>query len=186
MELKKFITIFDNILPIDVLDKFTKVCQSFPYEEGRVGKGEIVKKLRDVGVCGLDPYSESMTRVHWFNIIKSMVGNIVNRYLQQHKVINIYTNGVESMQILKYEKNNHYAWHYDHAPNTPRTLSLIYLINDDYEGGELCFRNPDGTEEFKIPKKKNRVIIWPSCFLYPHSVAPIKNGERLSIVAWTT
>ena len=30
----------------------------------------------------------------------------------------------------------------------------------------------------------NRMIIWPSTFLYPHTVKPVTKGTRYSVVAW--
>ena len=33
-------------------------------------------------------------------------------------------------------------------------------------------------------KRPNRLIIWPSSFMYPHCVTPIEKGIRYSIVAW--
>lgn len=186
MDLKNYINVYDDVFPEKVLNKLLKVCKNLTWKEGEVGQGEINKKVRKVNICDIGPFSESMTKVHWFYIIKDIIANTVSRYIEQNKIKTIYSNGIESIQFLKYQSSDHYAWHYDHAPQMSRTLSCIIFLNEDYEGGELCFRNPNGTNEFKIEKKRNRIIIWPSCFLFPHSVAPVKNGERYSIVAWTT
>ena len=66
----------------------------------------------------------------------------------------------------------------------PRTLSAIYLINDDYEGGNLIFGIPGSDQILKIERVKNRMIVWPSNFLYPHTVEPIIKGTRYSMVSW--
>jgi predicted 2-oxoglutarate/Fe(II)-dependent dioxygenase YbiX len=63
-------------------------------------------------------------------------------------------------------------------------MSCILLLNNDYEGGNLCFRNPDESGEWEVEVKPNRMIIWPSNFLYPHTVKPVTKGTRYSIVAW--
>ena len=86
--------------------------------------------------------------------------------------------------MLKYSESDHYVWHYDGGTNYPRTISCVYFLNEDYEGGELCFQNPDGTGEFAIPVKENRMVIWPSTFLYPHRVKPVKKGIRHALVSW--
>ena len=65
-----------------------------------------------------------------------------------------------------------------------RIYSCVFLINDDYEGGELAFKYPKSDEILKVEKKKNRLIIFPSNFLYPHTVLPVTKGERYSVVAW--
>ena len=62
----------------------------------------------------------------------------------------------------------------------------MVFINDNYEGGELVFKYPNSEDTTKIDKKKNRIIIWPSNFLYPHSVFPVTKGERYSVVAWAS
>ena len=72
----------------------------------------------------------------------------------------------------------------DHCKQYPRTLSGIFLLNNDYEGGELSFRNLDKTGEENIPVEPNRMIVWPSNFLFPHTVKPVKKGTRYSVVAW--
>jgi predicted 2-oxoglutarate/Fe(II)-dependent dioxygenase YbiX len=59
---------------------------------------------------------------------------------------------------------------------------MILMLNNDYEGGNLKFKFPD--EEIEIEKRPNRLIIWPSSFMYPHCVTPIEKGIRYSIVAW--
>ena len=91
---------------------------------------------------------------------------------------------ISDINVLKYEQSGFYTWHTDHFAAIPRTMSCILLLNNDYEGGNLCFRNPDGSGEMEIEVKPNRMIIWPSNFLYPHTVKPVTKGIRYSVVAW--
>ena len=58
-------------------------------------------------------------------------------------------------------------------------LSIIGLLNDDYEGGELIM-----FEDKKIDTKKGDLLIFPSNFLYPHKVTPVTKGVRYSYVSW--
>jgi predicted 2-oxoglutarate/Fe(II)-dependent dioxygenase YbiX len=57
-------------------------------------------------------------------------------------------------------------------------LSIVGLLNDDFEGGAftLC-----GEE---LPLKVGDIALFPSCFLYPHSVGTVTAGTRLSFVSW--
>ena len=32
--------------------------------------------------------------------------------------------------------------------------------------------------------KPGHVVIWPSNFMYPHAVEPVKKGIRYSVVSW--
>ena len=88
----------------------------------------------------------------------------------------------EPLQLLKYEKGGFYRKHVDHFTDIPRTLSFIYFLNNDYEGGELIFKL--GTGDIKIENKPNRLVIWPSNYLYPHEVTTVTKGTRYSLVTW--
>jgi len=58
-------------------------------------------------------------------------------------------------------------------------LSVIGTLNDDYEGGELIlFRDK------KIDMKAGDLLIFPSSFMYPHKIDPVKKGSRYSYVSW--
>ena len=59
------------------------------------------------------------------------------------------------------------------------TLSIIGILNDEYEGGELIM-----CEDKKIGTKRGDLLIFPSNFLYPHRIAPVTKGVRYSYVSW--
>jgi len=58
-------------------------------------------------------------------------------------------------------------------------LSVIGMLNDNYEGGELIF-----FKDKKINFEKGDILIFPSTFLYPHQVSLITKGIRYSYVTW--
>jgi predicted 2-oxoglutarate/Fe(II)-dependent dioxygenase YbiX len=58
-------------------------------------------------------------------------------------------------------------------------LSIIGILNDDYDGGELIM-----LEDKKIDTKKGDLLIFPSNFLYPHQITPVTKGVRYSYVSW--
>lgn len=82
--------------------------------------------------------------------------------------------------ILKYSKNEQFTDHIDHTVYEPRTISTIWYINDDYEGGEICFPRFN----IKYKPNKNELLLFPSTYTYNHSVLPVKNGTRYSVVSW--
>tara|TARA_R110000822_G_scaffold310547_2_gene443931 strand:- start:823 stop:1383 length:561 start_codon:yes stop_codon:yes gene_type:complete len=185
MELINFISIYDDIIHEKPLSKLIRVCKDFKWEDALVGKGNLDKDIRKVKMCVLSNCSDSITNVHWHNVMQNRFEAHLKKYVEVNDIKLMYSAQLETIQVLKYDKSDHYTWHYDSFPGINRTFSCVYFLNEDYEGGELCFRNPDGTGEFTIPKKKNRMIIWPSSFLYPHTVRPVKEGEKYSIVSWT-
>ena len=94
-------------------------------------------------------------------------------------------NLTDKKSILKYEKGGFYKKHIDHFRSAPRTLSCILLLNNDYEGGEETFLELANEHIIKtVDVRPGRLIIWPSNFLYPHQIQPIKKGTRYSIVSW--
>ena len=92
---------------------------------------------------------------------------------------------LSDFRFNRYTSNTFMAEHVDHIRSLfdgeqkgIPILSIIGLLNDDFTGGEfvLC--------DEVIPLKKNSLIIWPSIFLYPHKVMPIKSGTRYTFVGW--
>jgi hypothetical protein len=94
--------------------------------------------------------------------------------------------GYSSLRLNKYEKNKRMANHVDHIKSLFNgsvrgipILSIVGLLNDDYEGGEFIMFNNK-----KLDLKQGDILIFPSVFLYPHRVEPIKKGARYSFVSW--
>jgi hypothetical protein len=187
MEIKNFIKIYDEVLPWKVLSNLIRFSNVSNFKEAEVAGFDQNRKdfnIRKTYTLALSNLSDSMSNVHWFNLLY----NYFNKNLRQYKFdLNIldheYKN-VTNIEILKYENTGFYTWHVDHFADIPRTMSCILLLNNDYEGGNLCFRNPDGSGEWEVEVKPNRMIIWPSNFLYPHTVKPVTKGKRYSVVAW--
>ena len=184
--LTSYIMIFDDVLNKNILNTFKKICQTnLNYLNGAIvqGKNETVdKKIRNVGIYSLSALDSSLTMAHWASYLQNIFQQKLNKY-SSHLKINQNVS-ILDIQILKYKTGGHYQMHTDHGPSTPRTLSLIYFVNDNYKGGNLSFGlcNTKGTVE--IEKVSNRLIIWPSNFMYPHTVTPVTKGERYSVVSW--
>lgn len=184
MELKKFVTIFDDVLPLKVLSNLIRYSNKTDFEKGGVvGVGENLN-IRKTNTSHLTNVGPSMSNCHWHNILYSFFQNGLNKYKNLHNITDFSYSDIRDIEILKYEENGFYTWHTDHCAQIPRSMSCILLLNNDYEGGNLCFRNPDESGEWRVDVKANRMIIWPSNFLYPHTVLPVTKGIRYSVVAW--
>lgn len=188
-DIHSFICTFDNALPEIISDYFLKFCKHIDYEKAgvlaeRVGQADIVnEKVRKTLRCSLGSIEEkSLSKVHWSNLLVFAFSTFCKDYEKMFKIME--KTKIIDVQILKYESGGHYLFHTDDAPGVHRTLSCVYFVNDDYEGGDLVFGYPNSNKQTIIKKKKNRLIIFPSNFLYPHTVKPVKNGERYSVVAW--
>lgn len=91
-------------------------------------------------------------------------------------------NNVDSFQFTKYQKNGHYSWHTDSGiGNEDRFCSIVIQLNDEYEGGELMYKDVDDNE-IEFEKGKGNMFIFSSNI--QHCVRPVLNGDRYSLVSW--
>ena len=86
----------------------------------------------------------------------------------------------DQYSILKYGVGQKFVNHIDDHKDYHRRMSTIYYINDNYEGGEIVF------PRFNIRHKPvaNEFLIFPSTYVYNHSVLPVTSGERYAVVSW--
>jgi predicted 2-oxoglutarate/Fe(II)-dependent dioxygenase YbiX len=99
----------------------------------------------------------------------------------------------EPSLILHYGAGGHYIPHVDSETlykddiglemwekTLERDLSLVYFLNDDFEGGELVFPDLD----LKIKPQAGTLVCFPSDHHYVHGVNPVVSGHRFTIVTW--
>jgi hypothetical protein len=187
MEIKNFIKIYDEVLPWKVLSNLIRFANLQKFEESKIWGGDHSKtdfNIRRTYALSLFNSSPSLSNVHWYNLLLNYFDKFLKKYPSDINILDYSFSQINNIEILKYENTGFYTWHVDHFANIPRTMSCILLLNNDYEGGNLCFRDPDGSKEWEIEVKPNRMIIWPSNFLYPHTVKPVTKGIRYSVVAW--
>jgi Rps23 Pro-64 3,4-dihydroxylase Tpa1-like proline 4-hydroxylase len=92
----------------------------------------------------------------------------------------IYTTWHDSYGILKYGLGQKFTNHIDDHPDYHRRISTVYYLNDNYTGGEINF--PRFGITFK--PKANQMIVFPSTYVYNHSVSPVIEGIRYAVVSW--
>lgn len=110
-----------------------------------------------------------------------VIGNVFARLNANNRFLNLSED--DGYKLLKYpggDFNGKYENHTDHSSQHNRFFTIIIMVNDDYEGGDLTFFC--GLK--KIDTKAGRVITFPSAYLFPHAVAPTISGERRSIITW--
>lgn len=90
------------------------------------------------------------------------------------------------IRLNRYTPGNTMRTHIDHIHSLfdgrqkgIPVLSMIGILNEDYDGGELVF-----FDNYKIKTKTGDLIIFPSCFLYPHAIEEVTKGTRYSFVSW--
>ena len=138
------------------------------------GEEKEEKGVRDAEIRYID---EKQTRLYR---ILNKIAFSANKYFKYD------INGIEKAQIIRYKApSNGYDYHIDIGPEgTPalRKISMSLLLNDGYEGGELCFRTSESAN-CTLPKIGDVVAF--SSFI-SHKVKKITKGERYVVVAWFT
>ena len=111
---------------------------------------------------------------HWPEAVEAIKGPI-NSYLN-HWTIDAHSR--ESLRISRYSPGEFFGAHSDDTFSTPRTVSVVYYPNDDYEGGELEFIHFG----VKIKPKANQLFIFPSSYSYEHIIHDVLKFGKASIL----
>jgi hypothetical protein len=115
------------------------------------------------------------------NVLKNSIDSCVDHY---SKLLNIEPGGRSpEFNIKKYNQKQSMGAHIDYQedPNKPQsTISIVFYLNDDYEGGEIGFPNHD----IKIKPKAGSLIIFPSTAPYYHESHVLLSGNKYMSLAF--
>jgi PKHD-type hydroxylase len=91
--------------------------------------------------------------------------------------------GRENVQFAEYGPEQHYHWHTDTftlaGTPTERKISVVCLLNDEFQGGEFQLRLYN---DYDAPLIKGTMIAFPS--ILEHRVIPVTSGIRYSATMW--
>ena len=111
------------------------------------------------------------------------IGCVLQAYLAKaNEVWNYNVHRMEKVQMSRYQVGGHYNWHIDSkAPinDEQRKLSIVMLLNDNFEGGGLEIESHRGEN---VLKSQGDIVVFPS-FLQ-HKVMPVTEGTRFTAVSW--
>jgi hypothetical protein len=86
--------------------------------------------------------------------------------------------GLDYIKVAKYDTGKGMGPHCDaeDPSGTGENLkySLVCYLNDDYEGGEIYFKNQD----IKIKPKAGSLVLFPSVHPYLHESLPVTKGNK--------
>lgn len=166
----------DNILFLEKILNFDDALV------GNSGNQSVEKEIRSCSAASI---------VHDANT-DFLISKIVSLFQSANRDLFMYNDlhMIEEPQYLIYKNqtNDHYEWHRDIFDVNPyqssvRKISCIIFLSDpeEYEGGELeIYLQPNELTVFK-PKKGE--IVWFSSW-YSHTVKPVTEGIRKTIVVW--
>lgn len=147
------------------------------------------------GVATTDPTTRRATNMfiepgHW-------TGALVTHFAHQANLVwNFDLRGLGTLSIVRYDEAGHFDWHvdvlsYDRmdypglGSGLERKLSVTLNLcdPDDYDGGDLEFRNGVG-QLLTQPELRSRgsIVVFPSTL--GHRVTPVTSGVRYALVGW--
>lgn len=147
----------------------------------KVGSGDGLEdfKARKVKLIRLSAEQEPEYDKKVFDIVSSAVLRYKETLESKgHGVPDIRSD--EGYQLLNYQEGYYFNEHVDEGGGLSRTLTCVINLTDQHDGGNFCFFK----EQIKVKLGVGDVVIFPSSFLFPHSVSTITKGERYSIVTW--
>lgn len=171
---------------IDILSELNKIFSDYnqDYKAATINNKDYDTSLRSCTVFSL---YRDLNDISEYNNAKRVLNKKIDLALSKcilHfiKSTNIRIKEREPWEILRYEKSQKLTWHSDDGASHPSVVSFVYYINDDYEGGEIQFK--DKAYSIPIKPKKDSLIIFPSSADYIHRVLPVTNGVKHSIISF--
>ena len=144
-----------------------------------------ISRDKELDIINLEMFSDDVRKINDF-IIQEL-HSVILEYIESFKFdwFDGWT-GYSPIRFNRYFPDQTMDKHCDHIHSMfdgerkgIPILSIIGILNDDYEGGELIM-----CEDKKLDTKKGDLIIFPSNFLYPHKITPVTKGVRYSYVSW--
>jgi predicted 2-oxoglutarate/Fe(II)-dependent dioxygenase YbiX len=182
--LKDYIILLEDVIPDklcnDILNEYKN---SNEWKCARVTKKAIINKetrnCESINISSNETIEKNkITRKNLDDEVFECTKKAIQKYNEKFQQAHISKD--TGYSLLKYEKGGFFTEHTDSFTEAPRTISCSFILNNDFNGGEFSFFN----NSLIYPLKKRSAIMFPSNFLYPHSVLPVINGTRYSIVTW--
>ena len=183
-ELKDYILVLEDVIPDklcnDILNEYENSNEWLDTMIG--GKNEINKEIRNCTTIGMSLNNVIEKNKNVRKILDNEVFECTKKAIEKYnkKFKRAHISKDSGYNLLKYTKGGFYIEHVDSFTEILRTISCSFILNNNFKGGEFSFFN--NTLVYSL--KKGSAIMFPSNFLYPHSVLPVINGTRYSIVTW--
>ena len=177
---------WDGLLSEDELKEIEKYCSKEGTDEATVMKSDGMVVEERVRISDVGMHHPNQENGWIFERFLAMIDHM-NKNFYQYDLL-----GIDFFQYTEYNgEGSKYDFHMDmlmgeQVPpgmHLPRKLSFSLILSDnsEYEGGEFEIA-VDGVNSTLVEQKRGRLLAFPSYVI--HRVAPIKKGQRRSIVFW--
>jgi len=184
-KLDDYVIRLPNYISNEVCDKTLEEVKNFDFKEHNFYNHRLKENKN---ISGNQELEISFNKVSNQNYIMKRLWHAINTYINEFNFFwHDSWEGYTEPRFNKYSENKKMHEHCDHIHSIfdgkkrgIPTLSILGLLNDDFEGGELVMFT-DTNIEFK----KGDLILFPSNFLFPHRIEPVKKGTRYSYISWS-
>lgn len=168
----------------DALSANTTFKKWSPARVGDQEERHDVRNCVDFKVGKLDIWpvnSKNKDIAEIYNTVNEIIHKCKSHYEPLH---DIYCNWQQVINFVRYGEDQWFDTHPDHGPTFTCILSSVLYLNDDYEGGELWFKEFD----LKVKPERGDHFLFPSNYIYRHQAMPVIGGIKYSAVTmfdWT-
>jgi hypothetical protein len=175
--------VFDD--PKKIIEKIEKLFSSSyslggVYEGGEGTNFNVNTSTRNVDTFAMSDNmvpAYSPEQIDLYNSIKNPMIQALFDYKAEYSIPELID---DCWMILRYGKDQKFDNHADDGPLYPRLVSMTAYLNDDYEGGDLEYKNFG----LSFKPRPGSVLIFPSNYVYQHRVVPVTSGLRYAVVNW--
>ena len=151
-------------------------CTSVHAEEDNMTWPLLADAIRKTKIKYIDEYPKYEKFINansgeMYDVFEDISGKLLIQHYPENGYMREHTDHSSQRNYIKTNKTIDLEYH--HAQ-----LSIIIMLNDDYDGGEFV------VSEKSFKGETGTAIVFPSGFMYPHKVEQVKNGERWSCAAW--
>ena len=175
MEIKDYCKVY-NVIPKNICTKIIK-----DYKDDANWKEHTWYSVTDNTIESNHNKELDILLVGDLDYIRPYIVQIISEYMNNCAVMGSVTRFTE-LRLNKYSKGTTMSTHVDlirrNQDEGVPVLSLVLVFNDNFEGGEFMMND----EEIKL--KQGDILVFPSTFLYRHSVKEVTKGTRYSGVSW--
>lgn len=177
-----FIKVYSNFIPSTFCDEVTNYTANDPNwkRHGWTNYNTDQASHRDNDCEVLNP---DWIKEEYYKELRRHTRQAIREYFPEmyvgaHKLGELRLNRYNIGTCMKFHVDNIRGL-FDGKKKGVPILSIVGCLDDDYEGGEMIFNN-----EHEVRLNKGDIVIFPSNFMFGHSVNTIIKGRRVSFVSW--
>ena len=175
MDLKHFVKVY-NVVPKEICDNVIQQYDADEEWKTHNWYNNVADEKKAQHSIELDVlYNKNLSSLVPF------LQNALIKYYDELGLTNLVSNH-SNIRLNKYKTGTVMSEHFDlirrNKTDGIPVLTFLGALNDNYEGGQFLLNKE------VIPLRQGDIMVFPSTFLYPHSVSEVTKGTRYSYVAW--